>query len=152
MEIFSALLAICAGNSPVPGEFPAQRPVTRIFDIFFDLRLNKLLSKQSWGWWFKTLSCPLWRQCNWHICYGIRHAQLVEFNLLETIKISAPYTDNIKRSFAINCIPNRMGRVYLYAYQYWKNQRCSSDKKIITNEVFVKEPIFQHKISYPCSI
>ena len=40
METFSALLAICAGNSPVPGEFPAQRPVTQSFDIFFDLRLN----------------------------------------------------------------------------------------------------------------
>ena len=47
MEIFSALLAICAGNSPVPGEFPTQRPVTRIFDVYFDLRLNKRLSKQS---------------------------------------------------------------------------------------------------------
>ena len=46
------------------GEFPAQRPVTRSFDIFFDLRLNKRLSKQSWGWWFERLSCPLWRQCN----------------------------------------------------------------------------------------
>ena len=44
METFSALLAICAGNSPVPGEFPAQRPVTRSFDVFFDLRLNKRLS------------------------------------------------------------------------------------------------------------
>ena len=41
METFCALLAICAGNSPVPGEFPAQRPVTRNFDVFFDLRLNK---------------------------------------------------------------------------------------------------------------
>ena len=39
METFSALLAICAGNSPVPGEFPAQRPVTRSFYVFFDLRL-----------------------------------------------------------------------------------------------------------------
>ena len=64
MEIFSALLAICAGNSPVSGEFAAQRPVTRSFDIFFDLRPNKRLSKQSWGWWFETLSFPLWRQCN----------------------------------------------------------------------------------------
>ena len=45
METFSALLAICAGNSPVSGEFPAQRPVTRSFDIFFDLCLNKRLSK-----------------------------------------------------------------------------------------------------------
>ena len=66
METFSALLAICAENSPVPGEFPAQRPVTRIFDVFFDLRLNKRLSKQSWGWWFETLSCSLWRHCNVH--------------------------------------------------------------------------------------
>ena len=49
MEPFSALLAICAGNSSVPGEFPAQRPVMRNFDVFFDLRLNKQLSKQSWG-------------------------------------------------------------------------------------------------------
>ena len=40
METLSALLAICAGNSPVPGDFPAQRPVTRRFDVFFDLRLN----------------------------------------------------------------------------------------------------------------
>ena len=46
------------------GEFPAQRPVTRSFGVFFDLRLNKRLSKQSWGWWFEALSRPLWRQCN----------------------------------------------------------------------------------------
>ena len=64
METFSALLAICAGNSPVPGEFPAQRPVTRSFDVFFDLRLNKRFSKQSWGWWFETLPRPLWRHSN----------------------------------------------------------------------------------------
>ena len=47
METFSALLAICAGNLPVTGEFPAQRPVTRSFDVFFDLRLIKQLSKQT---------------------------------------------------------------------------------------------------------
>ena len=64
METFSALLAICAGNSPVPGEFPAQRPVTRSFDVFFDLRMNKRLSKQSWGWWSETISHPLWRHRN----------------------------------------------------------------------------------------
>ena len=40
METFSALLAIYAGNSPVPGEFPAQRPVTRSVDVFIDLRLK----------------------------------------------------------------------------------------------------------------
>ena len=64
METFSALLAICAGNSPVPGEFPTQRLVTRSFDVFFDRRLNKRLIKQSWGWWLETLSSPLWRHRN----------------------------------------------------------------------------------------
>ena len=68
METFSALLAICAGNSPVTGEFPAQRPVTWIFDVFFDLRLNKRLGKQSWGWWFETLWRPLWRHSNDYCC------------------------------------------------------------------------------------
>ena len=46
METFPALLAICAGNSPAIGEFPTQRPATRSFEVFFDLRLNKRLSKQ----------------------------------------------------------------------------------------------------------
>ena len=64
MEIFSALLAHCAGNSPVTGEFPAQWPVTQSFDVFFNLCLNKRLSKQSRGWWFETPSRPLWRHCN----------------------------------------------------------------------------------------
>ena len=64
METFFSLLAICAGNSPVPGEVPTQRPVTRSFYVFFDLRPNKRLSKQSWGWWFETLSRPLWRHRN----------------------------------------------------------------------------------------
>ena len=51
------------GEFTGPGEFPKQRPVTRI-DVFFDLRLNKRLSKQPWGWWFEAPSWSLWRQCN----------------------------------------------------------------------------------------
>ena len=43
MEAFSALLAICAGNSTVPREFPSQSPVTRSFDVFFDLRMKKTI-------------------------------------------------------------------------------------------------------------
>ena len=87
METFFALLALCAGNSPVSGEFPAQRPVTRSFDVSFDLRLDKRLSKQSWGWWFETLSRSLCRHrngeisvvwnivltvlCLYHVCYSV---------------------------------------------------------------------------------
>ena len=54
METFSALLALCVGNSLVTSEFPSQWPVMQCFDVFFDLRLN---SKQSRRWWFETPSC-----------------------------------------------------------------------------------------------
>ena len=50
METFSALLALCEGNPPVNGGFPSQGPETRSFGIFFHLRLNKRLSKQSRRW------------------------------------------------------------------------------------------------------
>ena len=62
-DIFRVTDPLC-GNSPVTSEFPSQRPVTWSFDIFFDLRLNKRLSKQPWGWWFETPSRSLWRHCN----------------------------------------------------------------------------------------
>ena len=81
METFSALLAICAGNSPVSGEFPTQRPVTRSFDVFFDLRLYKRSRKQSWGWWLETLSCPLWRHRNeFYICCKHKWSWLLSQN------------------------------------------------------------------------
>ena len=62
-NIFRVTGPLC-GEFTDPGEFPTQRPVTRSFDVFFDLRLNKRLSKQPWGWWFETPSWSLWRQCN----------------------------------------------------------------------------------------
>ena len=64
METFSALLVLCVRNSPVTGEFPSQRPVTRSFDVFFDMRLNKRLGKQSTRRWFETPLRSLWRHCN----------------------------------------------------------------------------------------
>ena len=56
-----------------PGEFPTQRPATRSFDVFFDLRLNKRLSKQPWGWWFETPLWSLWRHRNEHDKYEWIH-------------------------------------------------------------------------------
>ena len=71
------------GHSPATDEIPSQRPVTRSFDVFFDLRLNKRLSKQSKHWWFETPSRSLWRHCNVSITmtsygrYGVsNHQQL----------------------------------------------------------------------------
>ena len=62
-NIFRVTGPLC-GEFTGPGEFPTQRPVTRSFDVFFDLRLNMRLSKQPWSWWFETLSWSLWRHCN----------------------------------------------------------------------------------------
>ena len=59
---------VCERNSPVTSEFPSQRPVTQSFGVFFDLRLNKRLSKPSRRRWFGTPSRSLWRHRN-----GKRH-------------------------------------------------------------------------------
>ena len=68
------------------GEFPTQRPVTRSFNVFFDVRLNKLLSKQWRGWWFEAPSHPLWHHCNeslekytWHTESLIDRKRCVRF-------------------------------------------------------------------------
>ena len=58
---FSALLALCAGKSPVTVEFPTKGQLP-VFSLMCNL--NKRLSKQSWGWWFETSSRPWWRHCN----------------------------------------------------------------------------------------
>ena len=70
-NIFRITGPLC-GEYTGPGEFPTQRPVTRSFDVFFDLCLNKRLSKQPWGWWFETPSWSLWRQCNDMIVFACR--------------------------------------------------------------------------------
>ena len=109
METFSALLAICAGNSPVPGEFPTQRPVTRSFDVYFDLRPNKWLSKQPWGWWFETLSCSLWRHRN-----AVPHDAACLFSFLYDMIHSStkdlyarmPITYNMVECWEPNCLHN----------------------------------------------
>ena len=64
-NIFRVTGPLC-GEFTGPGEFPTQRPVTRSFDVFCDLRPNTRLSKQPWGWWFETPSWSLWRHCNVH--------------------------------------------------------------------------------------
>ena len=62
-SIFRVTGPLC-GEFPDTGEFPSQRPLTRSFDVFCDLRLNKRLSKRSWGWWFGKPSRTLWRRYN----------------------------------------------------------------------------------------
>ena len=98
METFSALLAVCARNSTVTSEFPVQRPVARSFDILFDLRLNRRLSKPSWGWWFESPSGPLWRHCNGAACLDpykfiiCRACIIPDFYIFHIVCSEAEYT------------------------------------------------------------
>ena len=82
------------GEFTGPGEFPTQRPVTWTFDVFFNLRLNKRLSEQSWGWWFETPSWSLWRHCNGYDMFMKEYSKL----------ISAPdYHDGNYKAYEVMC-------------------------------------------------
>ena len=77
------------------------------FDVFFDLRLNKRLSKQSWGWWFETLWCPLWRHPNVKITNELSHlAKCGNINEIDGWEldcgmstVNAPLTHNFTLSY-----------------------------------------------------
>ena len=135
METFSALLVLDAGNSPVTGEFPAQRPVSRRFDVFFDLRLNKRLKKQSRGWWYATPWCLLWRHCNgtpvpqWHTCRQ-NHNKLAPISWIWNEWKWLGYIIMLKFMFFIACVCKLIMRthmfwsfaislnIYIYIYTY----------------------------------
>ena len=131
METFSALLALCAGNSPVTDEIPAQRPVTQSFDVFFDLHLNQGFSKQPWGWWFETPSRPSWRHCNAATkCLGLSDnivlstetkptcnhqcARLIPLNIQNFMKMCwyetqiIPWLSGVSNHQPIDCLLNRL--------------------------------------------
>ena len=119
LETFPALLAICAGNSTVPGKFHAQRPVTRSFDVFFDLRLNKRLSKQSWGWWFDPLSRPLWR----HLRCKPKPSQLdTHIDIATEIALSTLWCQQ----------PHNIHRM-----PFWKNHRIKLFRFDMANDIII---------------
>ena len=91
-NIFRVTVPLC-GEFTGPGEFPTQRPVTRSFDVLFDLRLNKRLSKQPWGWLFETPSWSLWRQRNvywsgYGQLYGSSFVKITVWRVLMTSLLS----------------------------------------------------------------
>ena len=81
-----------------PVNSPHKRPVTRSFDVFFDLCLNKRLSRQLWGWWFETTSCSLWRHCNvhtmmclCHTCKSVTFWSLPHLSMLDNMNVTQYY-------------------------------------------------------------
>ena len=123
METSSAILAHCAGNSPVTGEFPAHRPVARSFDVFFGLRLNKRLSKQPWGWWFATPALSLWRHCNVFGTDPLSICRIVEIVFIQIyiflpwsrhcLGVAGTYADSLQIDNIWTSVPVEF-RLYLY--------------------------------------
>ena len=121
MKTLSALLALLCREFTGPGEFPAQRPVTRSFDVFFDP--NKRLSKQWWGWWFETQSCSLWRHRN----DNFQCSQWWKFSQNDDIFVSVyvvicdnrrfflqkTKTDHLKKSW------RRLGKLFIRPWKVW---------------------------------
>ena len=92
-NIFCVTGPFCVGNSLVSGEFPAQRPVTQGFGVFFDLRLIKWLSKHSRGWWFEMLSCPLYIITSLSLVHQLTRPSLVQimaYHMFSTKPLTEP--------------------------------------------------------------
>ena len=103
METLSALLALCAGNSPVN---------QRSFDVFFDLRLNKWLSEQWWGWWFETPSCPLWCHCN--VTINLRRQVISKYDDADGEKL----INSVRRCWIVSLANDITSGSYLYVITY----------------------------------
>ena len=119
-NIFRVTGPLCA-DSLVTGEFPHKGQCRGALIIFFDLCLNKRLSKHSWGCGFDTPSCPLWHHCNGYEKYRgesdgrswrkatpsytslyekeIKFKQWFKFMSIYTLKVNIPLLDELK----INC-------------------------------------------------
>ena len=151
----SALLALCEGNSPFTGEFPSQRPVTRSFDVLFDLHLNKWLSKQSTRWWFETPSRQLWRYCNGYITV---------FSLTNSINtpylITRPIMLDIKRAFLIEShnyiitMPRWLLLCFVSAgshenVQNWNRHYCQQHLICVNIEMFLVNAMLTEHNGFP---
>ena len=125
METFSALLALCEVNSPVTGEFPAQRPVTQTFDIFFDLRLNKRLNKQSWAGYlrrqFSHYDVTVMRMYVLNTPIRANHDKLMAKLILQMLRVHKkscpPFFNN-----AI-CSTNGIRNNIIYSWCFWRQHQ-----------------------------
>ena len=71
-NIFRVTGHLC-GEFTGPWWIPRTKANDARFDVLFDLRPNKWLSKQWWGWWFEAQSRLLWRHCNVALSEGFHH-------------------------------------------------------------------------------
>ena len=120
-NIFRVTGPLC-GEFTGPGEFPTQRPVTRSFDVFFDLRLNKRLSKQPWGWWFETPSWSLWRHCNE---YAAKYIGMINILKIEDMHVICLFLNIIVIWITI-CLVIAVYTLYFRTKSWNSGMRCMS--------------------------
>ena len=130
METFSALLALCEGNSPGTGEFPSQRPVTRRFDVFFALCLNKRLSKQSRRRWLRR-HCSQYDVTVMYAAISVGMVSAISIILLTSEKvIEIIYSRRTKHVFVSSIVPdNGITQIGVKAF--------SDTLRYIINKLFV---------------
>ena len=145
METFSALLVLCAGKSPVTSEVTSQRPVTRSFDVFVNVRLNKRLSKQSWVWWFETPSRPLWRQSNGVECRSCPAYTVHPKNYAHGSRFVLPFlwlSYSYLKLYFINrreLQAKQPSRIWINKqYDFYRNNNITKSKQSIWNRVHTR--------------
>ena len=112
-SIFRVTGPLC-GEFTGLGEFHAQRPVTRSFGVFFDLRLNKRLSKQPWGWWFETPPWSLWRHCNERLALEISYSYATHATVTVTLQRRLVCKCHIGENVFVV-----LRYIYIYIHIYW---------------------------------
>ena len=107
--------------------FPRTKASDAEHWCFFDLRLNKRLSIQLWGWWFETLSHPLLRHCNgieiisW--CPGFPW-----YSKIHIKNTHPPLWHYLRCDRKLTCNTD----IYRYVYNNQNNIPCAIIKKVFT--------------------
>ena len=136
-QTFSTLLVLCEGNLPITGGFPPERPVSRSFDVFFDLRLNKRLSNQDTGdlrrcraYYDVTVMCPIKVRLYQERLFSSRQWTLLSLHSLhcagnlyrQNVPFQPENFDFISRTSIIRQLEtNNIARTYP-AFQMWTLQ------------------------------
>ena len=144
-NIFRVTGPLC-GEFIGPGEFPTQRPVTRSFDVFFDRRLNKRLSKQPRGWWLETLSCSLWRQSNVTVVYHLSSDTLLPKLIMTYWLVQERRNSSaLAMEYVFHALSHRIGPWITY----FSMKFYSSSNRIFTNNAIGK--CRRQNVGYFCS-
>ena len=141
METFSTVLVLCAGNSPVIGEFSSQRPVTRSFGVFFYLRLMNCWANNGWAGDFRrhrphydvtvmvrralslcgdepaiiTFIVSMWYRAKWYDSYDTIVIILSSWRIMMTWRLASAYWNTFANvvSFAWST-SKQLARPYIY--------------------------------------